>query len=691
MNKYDKKHKTNLAAYALQVDAIYKEAARKAALLGVSLNGFDADKVFAFADYPILMRKAEKLVRWLHDGLVATIEGGVHREWALSNTKNDALADKVLAGVPAIMVRKYYNHNGAAEEAFLGRKEKGLALSDRVWRYTDQFKQEIELGIDLGIRAGRSAEEMSRDIRLYLQHPDKLFRRVRDEHGQLVLSKAAKAYNPGRGVYRSSYKNARRLAVTETNMAYRTADHERWQQMDFVLGQHVLLSNNHTSNGMPLTDICNELSGENEKDKRGRYPKDFKFTGWHPLCRCHVVPIMAGVDEMEKFNAAAMRGERYEFKGQVEDMPEEFGEWMDNNADRIAHASNRGTLPYFLKDNNLVRDGGKIVIHRGTPAAEIAVKKKTALEIAADRHAARTPEQIADIMRRADERQKRLLFAEIPNVAVPIEISGAKTFKGLEAFMNGQGFKDVKLTSLTMESAKEMCAVAYQYKEMYNLDGFDIRALGFQNKNAKTLAWASARKIEANIKFFGKKNYSVQVSECYKSCASEYVSEKHKEIDLCKQNIDYYKSIINRLDPKADAKRIRAYEKEVQYYETKRSVREEILKHHKRHNVFYSEDTLFKNTVQHEGGHVIHDQITGGFNAHLKLPRIAQAAADVMNKELDALYAKYKNDCKWLSEYGSTDRDEFMAESMVMYQNHDYNLPLDVVRWHDKLRRLAVR
>ncbi|MBR3455746.1 MAG: hypothetical protein IKH26_10515 [Bacteroidaceae bacterium] len=44
----------------------------------------------------------------------------------------------------------------------------------------------------------------------------------------------------------SSYKNARRLAATECNTAYRTADHERWQQMDFVVGQEVHLSGNHT-------------------------------------------------------------------------------------------------------------------------------------------------------------------------------------------------------------------------------------------------------------------------------------------------------------------------------------------------------------------------------------------------------------------------------------------------------------
>ena len=76
---------------------------------------------------------------------------------------------------------------------------------------------------------------MSRDVRRYLRNPDKLFRRVRDKHGNLRLSKAAKAYHPGRGVYRSSYRNALRLTATENNMAYRTADHLRWQQQPFVV------------------------------------------------------------------------------------------------------------------------------------------------------------------------------------------------------------------------------------------------------------------------------------------------------------------------------------------------------------------------------------------------------------------------------------------------------------------------
>lgn len=217
-----------------------------------------------------------------------------------------------------------------------------MNLSDRVWRYTEQFKSEIELGIDIGLRDGLSADELSRDLRQYLQHPDKLFRRVRDEHGNLVLSKAAAAYHPGQGVYRSSYKNARRLAATETNIAYRTADYERWQQLDFVVDIEIRLSNNHTLNGVPFEDICDFL--------QGRYPKDFKFTGWHPHCRCHAVTILKTEEEMAEDNRRILEGEPVSegSVNSVAEVPQRFNDWVADNKER---AKGWSSMPYFIRQN----------------------------------------------------------------------------------------------------------------------------------------------------------------------------------------------------------------------------------------------------------------------------------------------------------------------------------------------------
>jgi hypothetical protein len=168
---------------------------------------------------------------------------------------------------------------------------------------------------------------------------------VRDKHGQLHLSKAAKEFHPGAGVYRSSYKNALRLSRTENNMAYRAADHERWQQLDFVVGIEVKLSNNHTINGVPFTDICDDL--------KGKYPKDFKFSGWHPQCRCHAVPILKTVDEVMAENERIMKGEEptSDSVNAVGDVPKNFTQWVEKNSERIAQAEERGKVPYFIRDN----------------------------------------------------------------------------------------------------------------------------------------------------------------------------------------------------------------------------------------------------------------------------------------------------------------------------------------------------
>ncbi len=363
MNKYDSQHWRNQAAYERQVDAIYRAAAKEAATLGVSIKDFNPDRLFSFSDYPNTRKKIEKLLSGLQSAIEAVIVNGIRSEWTLANNKNDELARQVFGDNVGKLTkeqeRRYFSTNGAARDAFIKRKTDGLGLSDRVWKYTSQFKEEIELGLDLGIRSGRSADELSRDLRSYLQHPDKLFRRVRNEHGQLVLSQRAKAYHPGRGVYRSSYKNARRLAATETNIAYRTADYERWQQLDFVVGIEVQLSGNH-----PVPDICDDL--------KGRYPKDFKFTGWHPHCRCHVETILKTPDELMADNRRIIDGEKptETSANTVKDVPQAFTDWVRNNSERISRAK---SLPYFIKDNKKVVD--EILADSKPSALDDVIKK----------------------------------------------------------------------------------------------------------------------------------------------------------------------------------------------------------------------------------------------------------------------------------------------------------------------------
>ena len=338
---WDGQNLANIDKYTRQIKSLFNSIAGEAALIGSSVDTVNPDRLFTFADYPKTKQRADKLISNLQNDLNTIIVNGVRSSWTLSNNKNNELARQVFGNnvgkLSKAEYRRYFSNNGVALDQFINRKENGLNLSDRVWRYSQQFKKEIEMGLDIGIGNGLSADQMARDLKQYLQFPDKLFRRVRDKHGELQLSKAAQAFHPGAGVYRSSYKNAMRLSRTENNMAYRASDHERWNEFDFVVGFEIRLSNN--PNHCPM---CEALAG--------KYPKTFKFVSWHPQCRCSAIPILKTVDELAEETKAILAGEptTTESSRKITDLPPNFKSWMNDNKERLARAKSK---PYFLRDN----------------------------------------------------------------------------------------------------------------------------------------------------------------------------------------------------------------------------------------------------------------------------------------------------------------------------------------------------
>lgn len=392
-DKYEKQHLANLNKYSRAIKEIYTLATQEAGNLTTLVQGFDQDKVFAFKDYPLTTNRIQKLLSKLNKNVETVILNGIDTEWTLANNKNSVLSQRVfgrnIGKLTQEQYRRYFSNNDEARKAFIARKTQGLNLSDRVWKYTTGFKSDIELGLDVGIRNGLDAPSMARQLRYFLNHPDELYRRVRNQHGYLVPSKSMSDFHPGTGVYRSSYKNSLRLTRTETNMAYRTADYERMQQLDFVVGIEILLSNNHLCN-----DICDDLSGHFVGDPRGKYPKDFKFTGWHPQCRCHVISILKTPEELMIENRAILNGEEpsHDSVNAVTTIPQPFQDWVKARGEKIASVAT-ASLPYFLADNSGIIDH---ILH---PAP-------TLKEIADLRHANRTPEQIQAIKDNWAQRQK---------------------------------------------------------------------------------------------------------------------------------------------------------------------------------------------------------------------------------------------------------------------------------------------
>lgn len=409
-------------AYAEKVRLMFARTVNDILALNKTMPKLDEGVMFSFDAESIKRQKeVEALLRRLHSAVTMAIEQGIKLEWEQANQE----CDKLIASVFGKKVMEspefsaWMGRNSAARDAFISRSENGLNLSDRVWKSVRQLRDEMEVAMTVSIGEGESASSMSRKVREYLNNPDDMFRRFRYKKGEkeiidpetgevrgteIVWGKKWKKrikdeatgkykwidydrddYKTGSGVYKSSARNAMRVARTETNIAYRRADNARWQDMDFVLGQRVQLSKNH-----PKKDICDKLQGD--------YPKDFVFDGWHPQCFCFCTPILMDESEMAKVTEAFLKGEKYTPKGkQITDYPAAFKDWVRDHAEDIAASRERGTEPYFIRNNAQAIDE---IINPQPKELSIAEKAKL-------RHDARTPEQEEAIRNAWQERQHK--------------------------------------------------------------------------------------------------------------------------------------------------------------------------------------------------------------------------------------------------------------------------------------------
>jgi hypothetical protein len=361
---FEQKNLKIIARNAKKIKALYEGSIIEISLVGSTITLKEG--VFQLSKYPQLKAVIDHELQKLHLGIYSTIVNSVKESWDLSNEKNDLIVDKRLAGKKptANGERILYDPNKGALDEFIKRKEKGMNLSDRIWNSLEPFKTQLEGGLAIGISEGKSAASLARDLKSYLNDPDKLFRRVRDDNGALQLSKAAKDFHPGRGVYRSSYKNALRLTATETNIAYNAADQERWLKMQFVIGLKIQTSHNH-----PEFDICDELAGV--------YPKTFVWRRWHPFCICFQTAVQLSDEEYEKYEDKILAGEPLpEIKG-ITEVPKAFTDYVEKNKDRIEGYKSK---PYWYKDNKQYLKAVEEPITKFSPAATIKDAEQFALK-----------------------------------------------------------------------------------------------------------------------------------------------------------------------------------------------------------------------------------------------------------------------------------------------------------------------
>lgn len=321
-----------LNRYVLMVQAVYDACTLEAAKIAERTGYSAGDVPFRFADFPATKDAMRKLQSQFVGDIGAIIHRGTSEEWKQSNIVQDLLADKVLkfygSKAGGEKHRVYYQTNSDVLKAFQQRKISGeFHLSEVLWNQSENYKTEMEYAISSALEKGTSAVTLSKRLSKYLNDFDRLKDDYKERYGKAVECEDCE--------YRSM-----RLARSEINMAYRTAEWTRYQQMDFVIGYEIKLSKSHHDR-MPKGDICDILAG--------KYPKTIKWTGWHPNDMCYIVPILKDEDDF-------WADDDEPSKNEVTEVPESMKNWLADHADEIVRASNKGTLPYWLRDNKPLVD-----------------------------------------------------------------------------------------------------------------------------------------------------------------------------------------------------------------------------------------------------------------------------------------------------------------------------------------------
>ena len=421
---YDKQHIQKVAAQQAVIANIFNQF-----ILSVSpylRKWSDAGKNNVWISNQGIESAIDRELLNLESMLYANISAFQKDGWERAERKNDDFISQFIKGMCISSATKdgMFTHSLSAFEALKNDIDaNGFKLSDRVWNITQQTKSQLEFYLDSGVVAGRNSNGISSDIRQILQNPQKRFRRIRNEKGELVLSQPMKDYHPGQGVYRSAYKNALRTSATTTNTAYRSADYERWSKQDFILGIEI----HRSANNRGPCKICDAMVG--------KYPKTFKFTGFHPFCICFATPITM---EPENF-ADFLLNDTVSKEQVITDIPQGAKDFVIENKDGLQSA-------FWYKDN-FTNDGGlqREIVSQPITNEVIKVSKPKRIK---------TDSEIANIKQKWNERK---LYNKITNTENEIRLN--KSFEtGVLFDRNGNVVIDKRGAKYSVAFTDEECA-----------------------------------------------------------------------------------------------------------------------------------------------------------------------------------------------------------------------------------------
>ena len=361
--------------------------------------------------------------------------------WKRSEMKNEDFISEYVKGMAIDSVRKqgmFATNKDALSQLRKGFDARGNNLSPMVWNLADQTKTQLEYYLQTGLSVGRSSSRISQDLRQILNEPDKRFRRVKDKERKLVMSQPMKNYHPGQGIYRSSKMNALRLTATSTNMSYRTADYERWSKQDFILGIEI----HRSANNRGPCKICDAMVG--------KYPKTFKFIGFHPFCICFATPITMEPDNFADF----LLNDTVPQEQVITDIPKTAKDFVDENKNGVQSA-------FWYKDN-FSKEGDLQRERTPQPTTPEVIKVSRTKRI-------KTDAEKNDIQKRWDDRFVRNFNQSKIEQTIGIKRGEDMTFEEANELRGNIGYGEGREFSVNCQS----CVVANELRRR----GYDVTAL----------------------------------------------------------------------------------------------------------------------------------------------------------------------------------------------------------------------
>lgn len=225
--------------------------------------------------YDDLEKELDRLNRRITDKVYATIDRTVREVLVVIGKSSDVYTDVLVGGYTGGMSKTVFDRIHHRTMASLFSDIKGIELSDKIWELHKTTLIDMRAMIARELMAGSTWAEIAQKSKAFLALSTVDMRRK-------IWKEFFKTYKPGRGVYKSAYKNVQRLLRTEWARASRHAMIEYARDKEWIQGLEW-----HRVSGCAECAECQEYAEHDEGLGTGVFLAS-TLPESHPNCQCYV-------------------------------------------------------------------------------------------------------------------------------------------------------------------------------------------------------------------------------------------------------------------------------------------------------------------------------------------------------------------------------------------------------------------